>query len=87
LGQSRGDEILQRHQHKGTHSALHYEHLQAENGYSVYTVLLKDISAVIGVCGFNPGENEEEAELLYHFNQHYWGKGYATELQLPVLLT
>jgi ribosomal-protein-alanine N-acetyltransferase len=52
-----------------------------------YTVLLKDISAVIGVCGFNPGENEEEAELLYHFNQHYWGKGYATELQLPVLLT
>jgi ribosomal-protein-alanine N-acetyltransferase len=56
-----------------------YEHLQAEKGYSVYTVLLKDISAIIGVCGFNPGENEEEAELLYHFNQHYWGKGYATE--------
>ncbi|KON89987.1 hypothetical protein AF332_26300 [Sporosarcina globispora] len=56
-----------------------YRQLQNEKGYSVYTVLLKETSAIIGVCGFNPLENEDEAELLYHFNQHYWGKGYAAE--------
>ncbi|MDD9313756.1 GNAT family N-acetyltransferase [Cytobacillus firmus] len=56
-----------------------YRRLQNEKGYSVYTVLLKETSALIGVCGFNPGENEHEVEVLYHFNQHYWGKGYAAE--------
>ncbi|GLB61431.1 GNAT family N-acetyltransferase [Cytobacillus sp. NCCP-133] len=56
-----------------------YQRLQAEKGYSVYTVLRKDTSGIIGVCGFNPAENEHEAELLCHFNQYYWGKGYAAE--------
>ncbi|MDM5227201.1 GNAT family N-acetyltransferase [Cytobacillus sp. NJ13] len=56
-----------------------YQRLQNEKGYSVYTVLLKETSAIIGVCGFNPAENEDEAELLYHFNQRNWGKGYAAE--------
>ncbi|MBX9975883.1 GNAT family N-acetyltransferase [Cytobacillus firmus] len=56
-----------------------YRQLQNEKGYSVYTVLLKETSAIIGVCGFNPAENEDEAELLYHFNQNCWGKGYAAE--------
>ncbi|MEK3856139.1 GNAT family N-acetyltransferase [Cytobacillus sp. FSL H8-0458] len=61
------------------HSIDFYRRLQNEKGYSVYTVLLKENSALIGVCGFNPAENEHEVELLYHFNQHYWGKGYAAE--------
>lgn len=56
-----------------------YQRLQVEKGYSVYTVLLKETFAIAGVCGFNPGENTEEAELLYHFNQRHWGKGYAAE--------
>ena len=56
-----------------------YRRLQNEKGYSVYTVLLKETSSIIGVCGFNPAENEHEVELLYHFNQHCWGKGYAAE--------
>lgn len=56
-----------------------YQRLQNEKGYSVYTVLLKESSFIIGVCGFNPAENEHEVELLYHFNQHYCGKGYAAE--------
>ncbi|MBT2690137.1 GNAT family N-acetyltransferase [Bacillus sp. ISL-47] len=56
-----------------------YKQLQEEKGYSVYTVVLKETSSVIGVCGFNPAEKEEEAELLYHLNRHYWGKGFAAE--------
>lgn len=56
-----------------------YKKLQDEKGYSIYTVLLKESASVIGVCGFNPSENEEEAELLYHLDQRYWGKGFAAE--------
>lgn len=62
-----------------------YRQLQNEKGYSVYTVLLKETSAIIGVCGFNPAEDEREVELLYHFNQHYWGKGYAVEASAACL--
>lgn len=40
---------------------------------------MKENSRIIGVCGFNPSDNENEAELIYHFNPNYWGKGYATE--------
>jgi [ribosomal protein S5]-alanine N-acetyltransferase len=56
-----------------------YQRLYDENGYSTYTVLLKETSCIIGVCGFNPSNEENEVELIYHFNQNYWGKGYATE--------
>ncbi|KAF0820863.1 MULTISPECIES: GNAT family N-acetyltransferase [unclassified Cytobacillus] len=62
-----------------------YRELQNEKGYSVYTVLQKETSAIIGVCGFNPAEDEHEAELIYHFNQHYWGKGYAAEASAACL--
>lgn len=56
-----------------------YQRLYEEKGYSVYTVLLKENSRIIGVCGFNPSDNENEAELIYHLHPNYWGKGYATE--------
>lgn len=56
-----------------------YQRLYEEKGYSTYTVLLKENSRIIGVCGFNPSNNENEIELIYHFNPNYWGKGYATE--------
>ncbi|MGN7175893.1 GNAT family N-acetyltransferase [Paenibacillus sp. FSL R5-0490] len=56
-----------------------YRHLQEEKGYSVYAVLLKETSSLFGVCGFNPGESDDEAELLYHLSQSYWGKGFAAE--------
>lgn len=56
-----------------------YQRLYDEKGYSTYTVLLKDSSCMIGVCGFNPSNNENEVELIYHFRPNFWGKGYATE--------
>lgn len=60
-------------------SLNYYINLQNEKGFSPYAVILKETSALIGVCGFNPPNNGFDAELMYHFNRVYWGKGYATE--------
>lgn len=57
----------------------YYAELQQRRGLSVYGVFEKNDKHMIGACGFNPGETEEEAELIYHFAKVYWGKGYATE--------
>lgn len=57
----------------------YYVELQQRRGLSVYGVFEKEYKHMIGACGFNPGETEEEAELIYHFAKAYWGKGYATE--------
>ncbi|MDK9711050.1 GNAT family N-acetyltransferase [Acidaminobacter sp.] len=57
----------------------YYAELQQRRGLSVYGVFEKKYKHMIGACGFNPGETEEEAELIYHFAKAYWGKGYATE--------
>jgi len=56
-----------------------YINLQKEKGFSPYLVILKENSEVIGACGFNPTKNDCEIELIYHFAQKYWGRGYATE--------
>lgn len=56
-----------------------YINIQNEKGFSPFLVSLKENSEVIGACGFNPTENDYEIELIYHFAQKYWGKGYATE--------
>lgn len=56
-----------------------YRNLQNGKGFSVYAVVLKENNEVIGVSGFNPTENENEIELIYHFAKKYWGKGYASE--------
>lgn len=56
-----------------------YRTHQFEKGYSPYAVVLKDTNRLIGVCGFNPGGEAYDAELIYHFAQPYWGLGYAYE--------
>jgi [ribosomal protein S5]-alanine N-acetyltransferase len=56
-----------------------YINLQKERGYSPYAVILKKNSELIGVCGFNPPYDQKYMELMYHFANKYWGKGYATE--------
>ncbi|HSR04313.1 MAG TPA: GNAT family N-acetyltransferase [Proteiniclasticum sp.] len=55
-----------------------YLKLQEEEGYSPYAVIMKENSEVIGVCGFNPPD-DEHIELMYHFSRKHWGKGFATE--------
>lgn len=56
-----------------------YNNLHKEKGFATYAVSLKENNRVIGACGFNPGEADDEIELIYHFAKEYWGKGYATE--------
>lgn len=50
-----------------------------ERGFSAYAVSLKDSGDVIGACGFNYTSKFDEIELIYHFSEKYWGKGYASE--------
>ncbi len=56
-----------------------YRRCHLENGLSVYALFEKNLEEVIGAAGFNLSGNIQEVELIYHFNQQAWGKGYATE--------
>lgn len=56
-----------------------YQNLQNTRNHSVYAVVLKDTGEVIGGCGFNTTEKDDEVELIYHFSKDHWGRGYATE--------
>lgn len=51
-----------------------YINMQNSKGFSPYVVMLKDGGEVVGVCGFNPPDNECDAELMYHFKKTHWGK-------------
>ncbi|MFD1739040.1 GNAT family N-acetyltransferase [Bacillus salitolerans] len=56
-----------------------YIHCQAEKGLSVYAVVEKESSRVIGAAGFNVKDSLEEVEMIYHFSKEVWGRGYASE--------
>lgn len=60
-------------------SLKYYIDLNQREGFSPYAVILKSTGQMIGVCGFNPPNQEYDSELMYHFKKNYWGKGYATE--------
>lgn len=57
----------------------YYINLQNKKGYSPFVLELKENKNIIGVCGFNPTNKEDEIELIYHLNKNYWKKGYAFE--------
>ncbi|MFJ8260851.1 GNAT family N-acetyltransferase [Rummeliibacillus sp. NPDC094406] len=52
-----------------------------QDGYGLWSVCLKDTNEVIGDCGITKQQvdGKFEAEIGYHINKKYWGKGYATE--------
>lgn len=60
-------------------SLTYYIRMQEERGFSPYLVLHKETKEVLGVCGFNPPEEDYDALLMYHFARGHWGKGYGTE--------
>lgn len=66
-------------------SIQYYQTIEAEKGISAYGVCLQDTEALIGVCGFNPTETSDVYELIYHFKESEWGKGYATEAAAALL--
>jgi len=45
-----------------------------------FTVVPKDIGAVIGSCGIYPGDNNDTAELGWILHIDHWKRGYGTEL-------
>lgn len=56
-----------------------YKKLYEEKSYTVFAVVLKTSGKVIGACGFNPTEQADTVELIYHLNKDYWHQGYGTE--------
>ena len=51
----------------------------AENSYSIWSVLVKDNDQLIGHCGLFHIPNPDSVEVAYGFGKAFWGKGYATE--------
>lgn len=59
---------------------------QAEHGYGLFSVILKENDVLIGDCGLEQMEVEDrhEAELGYDFRSDYWNRGFATEAATAV---
>jgi RimJ/RimL family protein N-acetyltransferase len=59
---------------------------QTEHGFGLFSVLLKSTGLLIGDCGLEIMDIEEEpvAELGYDFRSDYWNQGFATEAALAV---
>jgi RimJ/RimL family protein N-acetyltransferase len=59
---------------------------QVEYGYGLFSVILKSSGILIGDCGLEQMEvnNERVAELGYDFRSDYWNQGYATEAACAV---
>ena len=60
---------------------------QAEHGFSLYSVVLKETGEVIGDCGLETDtiEGEFTVGLGFDFQSKYWNQGYATEAARAVL--
>ena len=56
-----------------------YQECHSMNQVSVYAVVEKETNHVIGAAGFNVTGPLEHIELIYHFSQACWGKGFAAE--------
>ncbi|NOT59455.1 MAG: GNAT family N-acetyltransferase [Acidobacteria bacterium] len=52
-----------------------------QHGFGLWAVIRKADEQFVGDCGLTIQDVDGVAELEvgYHFNQHYWGQGYATE--------
>lgn len=56
-----------------------YRKCHEDNGLSVYAVVESSSGETIGAAGFNIKGSLEDIELIYHFSQSSWGKGFASE--------
>ena len=53
---------------------------QAEQGFSMWTVVERSTGAILGSCGLILVEGVgPEVEVAYHFARGTWGQGYASE--------
>ncbi len=52
----------------------------AHRGYAVLAVIRKEDNRLVGITGCKEdGPDPRNPELIYHFEQSVWGRGYATE--------
>ena len=57
---------------------------QAEFGYGLFSVILKETGELIGDCGLEQMEDQGAAELGYDFRSDFWNQGFATEAATTV---
>ena len=57
---------------------------QAEFGYGLFSVILKETGELIGDCGLEQIEDQGAAELGYDFRSDFWNQGFATEAATAV---
>jgi len=62
-----------------------YEQSQADFGLSVYGVVDLASNQVIGAAGFNIEDSMDKVELIFHFTNENWNKGYATEAAIACM--
>lgn len=53
---------------------------EAQYGFTLYAVTLRERGTLIGQCGLYPlSESGGQVEVAYAFGHEFWGAGYATE--------
>lgn len=62
-----------------------YARCYEKHGLSIFAVVEKESGKVIGAAGFKLKDTPETVELIYHFIQESWGKGYATEAAIACI--
>ena len=58
---------------------------EAERGFGLWTLHLREEPGVIGFCGFRSLEGDVEVELLYGVHPDFWGQGLALEASRAAL--
>jgi ribosomal-protein-alanine N-acetyltransferase len=58
----------------------YYLEHQAQYGFSVSRVVLRETGEIIGWGGLIHLDNTEQIEVGYGFDKLFWGRGYATEV-------
>ncbi len=58
---------------------------EAEGGFGLWTLHLREAWGVIGFCGFHRMQEADELELLYGLLPEHWGKGLAVEASRAAL--
>jgi [ribosomal protein S5]-alanine N-acetyltransferase len=59
--------------------------MEAELGYALFIIVMKDGDEFIGSGGVVPVKDTPDVEIAYHFLPSSWGKGYATEAARAIL--
>ena len=58
---------------------------EAEGGFGLWTLHLREVDGVIGFCGFRRMHEADELELLYGLLPEHWGQGLAVEASRAAL--